>query len=375
MKVRKGVARKKYPIFYWLYLFVIVIILLEIALRIYNPFHLRLKGDKILLPVNQSITIRNQLNPRLDKTILNTRNSAGFRGPEIPILFNEYLSIITVGGSTTECRFLSDNRTWPFLVGQLLQNDFRNVWVNNAGMDGHSSFGHQVLLQDHLVKVKPKVILFLIGINDVENDQPTFHDKLNTKGAFPSLKHYLYNNSEVLNVVINLFRGWKAQKHNNTTQQFHPPDKNKTLSIPDSVIAKRLARQSEYLPAFQQRIIQLIDTCKTYGIDPIMITQPDLYGYGVDSVTKADLAIAKIEDGMNGKLMWQLLEVYNSKTKQIGDSKNVAVIDLAHEMPKNSWYYYDHSHFTNEGALKVAEIVALKLKSILREKYPDFFRE
>lgn len=373
MKVRKGVAYRKHRIFYWLYLFFIVIILLEIVLRLYNPFHLRLKGDKILLPVNQSVVIKNHLNPRLDKKIVNTRNAAGFRGPEIPDRFNDYLSIVTVGGSTTECRFLSDGRTWPFLVGKLLERDFPNLWINNAGMDGHSSFGHQVLLQDHLVKVKPKIIMFLIGINDVENDQPTFHDKLNTRGAFPSLKHYLYNNSEVLNLLINLFRGWKAQKHNNTTQRFTPPHKNKTLLIPDSVIAKRLLQQNEYLPDYQRRIEQLIDTCRTYGIEPIFITQPDLYGNGIDSITKADLAAAKIEDGMNGKLMWKMLEVYNSKTRLICSEKKVALIDLALQMPKNSWYYYDHSHFTNEGAQKVAEIVAGELELILRDKYPRFW--
>ncbi len=372
MKNRKGVAHRKYRIFYWLYLFFIVIILLEIALRIYNPFHLRLKGDRILLPVNQSIVIKNQINPRLDKEIVNTRNAAGFRGPEIPVRFKDYLSIITVGGSTTECRFLSDNRTWPSIVGRLLEEDFRNVWVNNAGMDGHSSFGHQVLLQDHLIKVKPKVIVFLIGINDVENDQPTFHDKLNTRGAFPSFKHYLYNNSEVLNLVINFLRGWKAQKHNNTTQRFSPPEKGKTLQIPDSVIAKKIVEQNEYLPNFQRRVEQLIDTCRAHGIEPILLTQPDLYGHGIDSVTKTDLAAAKIEDGLNGKLMWRMLEVYNSKTRAICREKKVALIDLALQMPKNSWYYYDHSHFTNEGAQKVAEIVAGELKSILRYKYPHF---
>src|ERR1700744_4755728 len=70
---------------YIIYLFVAVFLLLEVALRIYNPFHLRLKGDKIILPVNQKLIITNHINPKLDSVIVDTRNSLGFRGPELPL--------------------------------------------------------------------------------------------------------------------------------------------------------------------------------------------------------------------------------------------------------------------------------------------------
>src|ERR1700761_3870697 len=94
---------------YAVYLPVAVFLLLELALRIYNPFHLRLKGDKILLPVNERLTITNHINPKLDPVIVNTRNHLGFRGPDTPAGMREALSIITIGGSTTECHFLTDD--------------------------------------------------------------------------------------------------------------------------------------------------------------------------------------------------------------------------------------------------------------------------
>jgi len=137
MNKAKGTRHKKIKIAgYIIYLLLFVWVGLEIAFRIYNPFHFRIRGDKILLPVNQKILISNKINPRLDSEITNTRYALGFRGPEMPPNAQDYLSIITVGGSTTECRFLNDDHTWPFLTGEQLKKKFRNIWLNNAGLDG-----------------------------------------------------------------------------------------------------------------------------------------------------------------------------------------------------------------------------------------------
>lgn len=362
---------------YGLYLFVVVFILLEILLRIFDPFHFRIKGNKILLPVNQQITIRNELNPRLDREIVNTRNGIGFRGPEVPANMADRLSIITVGGSTTECYFLNDQFTWPYLTGVRLQKDFPCVWLNNAGLEGHSAFGHQVLLNDYLVQLKPKLITFLTGINDMENDAPTFHDKLNTRSAYPDLKHYLYNQSEVVNVAVNIFRGWRAQRFNNTTQALIPPKKGNDLALSQNQVRERLDAQTNYLEKYRKRIGQLIDTCQAHQIRPVFITQPCLYGAGTDSLTQANLATSRIgkpdgrfEKNMNGLLLWQLLELYNDVLRTECRDRNIPLIDLAALMPKNSLYFYDQVHFTNEGAREVAAVVADNLVPILEHTFP-----
>lgn len=364
----KGISSKVWKrILYSLYLFFIVFILLEILLRIYNPFHLRIKGDKILLPVNQRLIIKNPLNPRLDPVIVNTRNSLGLRGPEPPGNIQSALSVITVGGSTTECYFLNDDSTWTSRLGELLKKRFKDVWINNAGLSGHSTFGHQILLNDHLVGIKPKVVLFLAGVNDVENSGPGFHDKLNIKGAYPDLAHYLYNQSEVFNVAVNIARGFRAQKYNNTTDEWKPPRSDNELIIDSMQMQAKLKMQGNYLRGYRKRISALIDTCTRHNILPIFITQPLLYGEGTDSVTHVDLATYNIGNGMNGELFWRILQLYNLEVKKACDEKRVPVIDLASKMPKNSFYYYDGSHYTNEGAGLVARLIEEDLSRILRK--------
>lgn len=369
MSVKKYKLRKK--ILYGFYLIAVVGLLLEIALRIYNPLHFRIKGNQIILPVSQKQIIRNTINPKLDSVIINTRNALGFRGPEKPAHFDNFLSIVTVGGSTTECHFLSDDKTWPYLLEQNLKSSFKNIWLNNAGLDGHSTFGHQVLLNDYLIKIKPKIILFLIGINDVESNQPTFHDELNRKGGYADFKHFIFNNSEVLNIALNLSRGWRAQKMNNTTNDMLDLYKGKHIIMSDQQITARIRQQEKYLINYRKRVNQLIDTCLRYAITPVFITQPDLFGLGKDSITGVNLETFVL-DNMNGKCVWQVLEVYNNEVKKICAEKGIATIDLAWLLPKNSIYFYDQVHYTNAGAKKVAEIINSKLRTILLHKYSAF---
>lgn len=368
-KGRKRIRRLAYAA----YLFVAVFVLLEIGLRIYNPFHFRVRGDKIMLPINQKIIITNKINPKLDPLIVDTRNSLGFRGPEPTADWKNELTVITIGGSTTECHFLNDDKTWPYLLGRKLSDSFSHCWLNNAGLDGHSTYGHIVLLNDYVKKLRPTVIVFLTGINDVETEDPTFHDKLNMRGAYPDFRHYIFWNSEVLNLCLNLARGWRAQKFNNTTHALLVLDSSRKLFLSDSVIEKRLAAQAPFIAAYKSRVEELADTCLAWGILPVFVTQPNQFGFGKDSVTGTDLALFPCDpndDHLNGGLMWEMLERYNDAVRGLSAEKGIPVIDLARLMPKNSLYYYDMVHFTNQGAEKVSGILATAMTPILRRYLP-----
>lgn len=362
-------------IIYSIYLVVVVFLLLELVLRIYNPFQFRIRGNQILLPIKLEQTIRNDINPKLDSLITNTRNSIGFRGSEPPADWQNQLTLVIVGGSTTECHFLSDQHTWPYLLEKQLNGSFNKLWINNAGLDGHSTFGHQVMLNDYLVTLKPKVIVFLTGINDMENGQPTFHDELNRKGGYSDFKHFIFYNSEVLSTALNLVRGWRARKLNNVSSRALELEKGSHREISDAQIDKRISQQAPFLLGYQKRLEQLIDTCRRYQITPVFLTQPTQFGQGIDPVTGVDLETFDTGQDMNGKCLAAVLEVYNNSLKNICRQRNVPVIDLEQQMPRNSLYYYDGFHFTNAGAEKVAEIVATGLQPILADKFISFMHE
>jgi len=99
----------------------LVIALAEIALHIYNPLPFRVHGNRIVLPVHQRYRFHNDGASKLDPITIHTKNSLGFRGPDPPTDFAEQLTVLTIGGSTTECLFLSDGKTWTDAMARRLQ--------------------------------------------------------------------------------------------------------------------------------------------------------------------------------------------------------------------------------------------------------------
>src|SRR5262249_16720768 len=112
---------------------ILAFLILEIGLRVFQPIPIRVRGDHILLPRTVVYNIHNTaphgLAGLLDESLVHTKNSLGFRGPEPPADFDDALTIIAIGGSTTECFFLSDADAWPAQLGNGLAQHFKRVWL------------------------------------------------------------------------------------------------------------------------------------------------------------------------------------------------------------------------------------------------------
>jgi len=356
----------KAKLLYLLFLVVTVIVGLEIVLRIYNPFPARLRIDKIVLPRDQHIVIHNDYVPSLDPVIYVSKNSLGFRGPELPSDTSHMVSLITVGGSTTECDVISDSTTWPFLLGESLGREIPNLWVNNAGLDGHSTFGHQILLNDYLLKLHPTFLLFLVGVNDVERyDLNNFDKRFISKGIKGILEK-----SEIVVLLVNIHRNWMARKLK--IQHQYKPFSDLTednIRFPVRYTDSVLTIQTPYLAAYKQRLTTLMDSCLAHGITPILVTQPSLFGGGIDTLSGADLSNMNLHDGTNGDLYWERLELYNDVTREVAREKGIFLADLAREMPKSTRYFYDAVHYTVKGCREVSAILSRDLgeNPVIRE--------
>ena len=110
------------------------------------------------------------------------------------------------------CFFLSDGRDWPTVIKTRLSPYIDRLWINNAGLDGHSSFGHQRLIEQYVAKLRPKVVLLPLGANDVgrpddfrKEDRRLMPDGPSWNSPIGLLKS-LANYSEVLALGLNIVR-------------------------------------------------------------------------------------------------------------------------------------------------------------------------
>jgi hypothetical protein len=95
----------------------------------------------------------------------------GFRvTKEIDYKNNSAIRIFAIGGSTTEQIHLDNNETWTAVLERNLQNKTnKDLQVINAGVSGPRAEQHYATLLQ-VLKFKPNIVLFMVGINDWNKD-------------------------------------------------------------------------------------------------------------------------------------------------------------------------------------------------------------
>lgn len=345
---------------YMLYLFVIVAIVLEIFLRFYSPIPVRLRGNDIVLPKNQKYSLPNSNFTKISKNALHTKNSIGFRGEEWDAN-SKRVKMLFVGGSTTECFYTDDQKHWPFLVSKKLGAGYL---VNNAGLNGHSTFGHISLLNGFLAQLKPNYAFFLIGINDsanTDNGANSFDTKLTKR----NLQYYVLQIEEysrLVNLMHSFYRSYQAYKlgvKDGVEWKLMPQKEARPLE--NLAFAEVIENHTQAQENYKNRILEIIEICKKSNVKPIFITQPLLFGKGIDPSTGVDLQHYQVYL-FDGGQYYNKLELYNNTLRNICLTKGVNIIDLANLLPKDSRYYVDDMHFSDEGCEKVSEIVIQNFK-------------
>lgn len=359
----------------------LALLLLEVLLQVHNPLQARIKGNRIVLTTNKTYHIKNDIIKGLDPEITVTRNSLGFRGPNPPPDFDKYLSVVTIGGSSTQCFFLSDDQTWTARLGQKLDQQIAPLWLNNAGLDGHSTHGHLVLLEDFIVPLHPKVAIFLVGANDVARTAISDWDAENVKSGiqFGSVKGFVKSlsaYSEVVSLFLNGYRSYTAYQAGLLHQQIDLT-KQGYLDIPEAEQKQYLQENASpaLLKGYEERLLKLVQVSRNAGIEPVFVTQPLLVGFGTDDVTGVDLArIHAYGPRQTGKMYWDTVEAYNDVTRKIARENGITIVDLARSMPKSSRYFYDFIHYTPQGAQVIADILADSLCPMLQSKFPGYVK-
>lgn len=337
-------------------------------MRVFRSSPFMVKGQKIVLPANKQYVFVNKAATRLDTVVTVTKNSLGFRGAEPPAHFQDCFSIIVVGGSSAASENITDGKTWVDLLAKKFSTDNGHVWINNAGFAGHSTIAHLLLVEDYIVKLKPKMIVIFAGTNDIEAEGHRNFDEGIVQGklqfnTFIDFLRSVNRNFETLNLAVNLFQKYRGVKRDFSYGELDLRKVPQLVLDPEKKEAKLNKYERESLTNFKGRIQRLVEVCRQNGIRPVFVTVPTLFRDGVDDVTGVNLSTLQVTPDTNGGLMAALLALYNQQILALRE-QGVDVIDLAARFPASSRYFSDFYHFTNEGSAEVANILYPPLRAL-----------
>jgi len=215
-------------------------------------------------------------------------------------------------------------------------------------------------------------VLYLVGVNDIGRGEPNAFDEgsrpiARSDAPTPGPWVRLARHSRVASLALNAYRMVRAFRWSLGHGQV---DLLSVEHVDKNADNGPTMDHDPYLRGYQQRLAALVASSREHGMQPVLVTQPLLYGAGVDPTTGVDLATVRIRD-LGGSTAWRLMERYNDVTRRLGRVADVPVIDLAAEMPKDSRYYYDWMHYTPAGSEMVANVIASHLCPIVHARFPD----
>jgi len=300
-----------------------------------------------------------------DASITYTRDKYGLRGIST---YNqpEKINILTVGGSTTDQRYITDALTWQEALERELHSYGKEIYVSNAGVDGQSTYGHLKSMEiwfPKIEKLKPDIILFYVGINDfyrVTSDSKYDDIQELKSGGF---KNQIKDKSVFYNVYRKLRGMQKATKFEVGHRKI---DFSRVHYTKEEVVNEKLLEiyDDTNLKAFKIRIQKLIDYSKSQNAIPIFISQPTMHYkirngtiFGTENIQYLDEKYA-----YNGVGYYKLLSKLNEAMKEVAGKD--FFIDVTND---HYWYatdFYDYFHMTPTGASKLGVFIGQELSQM-----------
>jgi lysophospholipase L1-like esterase len=266
------------------------------------------------------------------------------------------VELLTIGGSTTEQRYLDDQATWQEAMGRQLQALGHPLVVANAGVDGQSTVGH-VFNFDYwfplLPELRPRIMLFYVGANDVlRHEQRVAFDSSvdarswKVRSATFQLLRTVRSNMRARSVNVQHGRMADRPASDFTEQGL--------MSAAD-----RTAVAGQITASFLANVETLRQRAAARGAIPIFVTQT-AFGWNADRHPARGL---KDTIGIHG-LTVNLADVaylhkdLNRGLLEFCERQRVACFDVANDVAFEQADYYDNLHNTPRGAEKIGKYLA-----------------
>ena len=293
------------------------------------------------------------------------RDAFGFRGATLD---PARISILTIGGSTTNQLYLPEEATWQAVLERSLHdNGHEHVVVANAGIDGQSTVGLIADLQlwfPHVPHLKPHLVVVYVGINDVYVGPSDAHEAIDERERrqrardglrYSNLRREIEQRSAFVllwSTIAGMIQAERAHLSHRaedfvaaqwTDQPAHPIWPAAQLEI--------------NLAAYKGRLERIAALVVGLGEMPVFVTQTRA-DYRLEGERLTGIVTAS---GPNGVDRGRALTRFNGATLEVCREQHVVCLDLATELRFSEGDFYDYEHNTPQGAEKIGRWLANKL--------------
>ena len=259
-------------------------------------------------------------------------------------------NIITVGGSTTDQRYISEGFTFQDVLRDHLHKNGKEVSIVNAGIDGQSTYGHLQNFDywfNKIPNLKTKYFLFFIGVND-------FFVQSGPMGG--DIHYHNVNNNvnqDLVKMIMSksiLYHFIKVLSGNITAYSY---DLRHEVNMPFSEIVwtsklkidNHKDLMKTFLKDYEKRLTALLGRAKEYGAESIIVTQSSRRVYdNSNEILKGQKDYMKWGGKLiNGTDYYYMINLLHERTEKVADQSGALFIDLNQNLNfdlEND--FYDH---------------------------------
>jgi hypothetical protein len=273
------------------------------------------------------------------------------------------IDVLTVGGSTTDQRFLDEAATWQAVAARRLAELGTRATVVNAGVDGQSMTGHKFDFDNWfplLPGLRPRVVLFYVGINDVlkRPDRGEYDGALDASSW--RVKSALWQFARVV-------RGNLRARSANVVHGAKPQLDESAFTDQGLLAApQREALAAEIQARFTRDAAELASRARAIGARPVFVTQSAFaWNAGAGPVRGLRDELHVHGTTMNYADVSFLHQRMNAALLDWCRRTAVECFDAASEVELARSDYYDFVHTDPRGAARIGHYVAERLAPLL----------
>ena len=260
--------------------------------------------------------------------------------------------IFFIGGSTTANIGIESKYRFPNLFKKNI--DSLGYQVYNSGVSGNHSFHSNIILLSKILKrtPRPKFIFFHHNVNDLSQliRTQSYWIDYNERGILEDKKQQRFDNL-ALNILFNikefLFPNIYKLVMSNLLNR-------RDFNFKNSIDFKPIDIDKEMIfSEFRKSIELFIRICRTYDIEPILVSQYSRYDLKDDEI---------IQEHSNNlpryRLICELHPLFNNIIEDISIEMKVHFINLSDEIPNTKELIYDEVHLSKKGNILAAKLIS-----------------